>query len=567
MKDLTNTLNRLRMPTGHPTALLIGYTDGIHLDAIIVQRRAQQLHLLATSQRVLLTEQGLSELLQDFQQQTEVRPARAWLVHERMASGLLELPGGDKLQLTEEKIGNIVHWEMETLYGDQVQPWKIGSLLVALGHLDAVGREDVLQLQKQQRQRAAGVGGKIQRFGELAVAENLLSAQDVEQALQWLDDYSDHHNAISSGYQVQHGRPDVYATAISEQEKHRCMNLFEQAGVCLDGFFPVSALLPIYPKQSGGVSVCLETQTQIICADMQGTHIVNFEAVNRQDNSLPETNLKSLLHACNSATQPWYIWLQSGVQPQAGNSIAQLYGQMAETIPLPEEFIGADNALPDHLPMLAVAWNYFFPEHGVASAYVIGSPPPPPFYRKKNVQLAAVGLFVLLLMLSFDSYYHHQLDSTRQELSELNEIIRNKSKTNKQRKHDNRIYAKLESELTQLQQTYTDLQQRKQAIEVNLIERQQFMRAFLKQLIDSIDQDAVLEEINEDNWYVFQLRGWALNQAAINRFESKLTRTLQTFNMHISKTPSTLVEQGELSGAYRFDFEIVRDNFSGPHKS
>ena len=545
-------------------ARLFFYTDGFQLSAAIIASEGDRLRLLASSQSQQLTDQTLADTLLDLSTQVVQLPLYAVMLHSRMALGLLDLPVAENKALTEDKISNIVRWEMESLYGEQAPQWNIGSLLVQMGIITDLERDHILETQKQNKLRAASFGGKLPRFGEIVVSLGKLEQPRLEYYLNLQNEIQETDNSLMSGWYQSLADTALFCTAMSTQEQYRWIKLFDQNKIRIDRFYPVtgsiSALIEPEPSQ------CLiELHPGSMVFSLLENGIVQLmEIFNSVERSLMVDDVINLIRQYETRIKIIYLW---------GNHTRTeaLFEQLNHQLSMPLLFVSwPAEKLTENTPcqrqsflypLLGVAHDYFFQSlnHG-RIPYVQGMPPPPRFYQQRKWQ-AGIAISVVLLALTGTEYYFNQHVSDAEiAIEQLNKKYKTLKKNNKKLNRENKRYLKLENKMYTLEASYEQLQKQKKAIEDNLIERQKFMQAFLPILIKSIDKDVVLDNLDEESWYQFRIKGWALNLDAVNRFENALIKHLNDFNMLISKSPSSLMKNGDLAGAYQFDFKLIRNH-------
>jgi len=564
MLDLKPLLKRFKLPSTKTNfnARLFFYTDGFQLSAAVIAREGDRLNILASAQPAELTEDTLSNVLAELSTQVTQLPDRAIMLHSRMALGLLDLPISDNKQLTEDKIANIVRWEMETLHSEQAPQWSIGSLLVQMGIISETERDAVVKTQQENRHRAASLGGKLPKFGDIVISQGKLDQQTLDKYLALQNEMQQAETAVQCGWYRSDKDAPLFCAAMGATEQVRWIQLFNGLNLRIDRFYPVtgslSALIPPEPLQ--GV-LELHSNSLVYSVLEQGV-LKSMEIVNTLAKSLTVAELLRLIDQQENPLNSLYLW---GDHPRTEILFEQLQAQLDQPSTLlqwPADNLTENQKIspePFLFPLLGIAKDYFFQQlNNGRLPYVIGMPPLPKFYQQRKWQVVLALFLSLLLMFGSSFYFNSQVTQAKNELERLKDNYKTLKKTNKKIKSKNRQYSRLNKEYVQLKNSFSALQVQKKAVEVNLIERQKFMRAFLPLLIKSIDQNVVLDSLTEDNWYQFRIMGWALNLAAVSRFEKSLTRHLGVFEMIISQSPSRLLSSGELVGAYRFDFQLIR---------
>ncbi len=559
--SLLKNLKSASSSGGQQTRLFF-YSNGFQLSAAVISREGQQLKIQGYAHYPEMHEDTLSTVLSDLSAHVSKLPSHAIMLHSRMALGLLDLPISDNNQLTEDKIANIVRWEMETLYAEQAPQWNIGNLLVQIGIISDLERDAIVEIQNQHRHRAASSGGKLPRFGEIVISQGKLDQQTLEKYLALQNQIQQDDTKVQCGWYQSAPEASLFCAAMSNEEHSRWLAIFYQLKLHIDRFYPVNgSLCSLIDPTPGQCLIELHVETIVFSIIEQGA-VQSMEIVNTFDVSLNADDILARIQQLATSFSSIILW---GDHPRTDT----IFKQLSEQLELPLSFlkwpdeklscgpeVKNDNFL---YPLLGVAQDYFFQNlNNGRIPYVQGMPPPPRFYQQKKWKIISGLLLTLVLMFGTHSYFKDELEQAQKDIDHLKNNYKVLKKTNKKMKKDNAVYSKLELEFNSLKDSFTALQIQKKAVEVNLIERQKFMRELLPILIKSIDKEVVIDSLNEDSWYQFNLTGWALNLAAVSRFERALSRQLGTFNMIISKSPTSLLKTGERAGAYRFNFQLTR---------
>jgi len=143
-----------------------------------------------------------------------------------------------------------------------------------------------------------------------------------------------------------------------------------------------------------------------------------------------------------------------------------------------------------------------------------------------------------------------QLNGIKQEQEKSLNKLQKKTITNEKIEAINNEAAVLEVELIDLKATHAKLSARSNLIELVLIQRQDFAQSILPLLTNTIPNEVMLDELIEKEWYQFNIKGRALDQASIDNFNSVLSRALEPWEMYISESPS-------YANGMRYDFSFT----------
>jgi hypothetical protein len=187
------------------------------------------------------------------------------------------------------------------------------------------------------------------------------------------------------------------------------------------------------------------------------------------------------------------------------------------------------------------------------SLAINGHPPPPAIYQQKNFQFITAILVVLLSITTNEVYLNRKMSNIENENKRLTTELQNKVATNEKIETINKDVVSLEGQLSSLRKKQEELGIRNHLIESVMVKRQRFSESLLPMLGNYIPAEVILEELIEDEWYQFTVKGWALNQASIDTFNNTLSRNLGQWNMYISESPS---EFDGKSKQYNFTFVI-----------
>ena len=578
MKQLTSVLKKLRENSKKygqlitenfgqsANRLLLIESRGFGINAYLVERSGdiiELLHFVCNTH----TDPGdsLKEVCVQLKNDGYTLPKKALLISGATTTALLPLPIEDNRKLADKQMLELVRWEMEPLFTEHIAHWSIGGLLIACGYLTEPQRKQLLVELGEQKERLAGRGGRAPaRFGELGIQAGFITQAQLDECLtlheknQMIDPAIDCSWSDQSISSLNQGGLWL-CSAMSLPVRQQWLAAFEQQKVFLAG---------IYSQHHSAVS-----QLPVV-ADTQLLLVINVSLVTViqvKDNQVISTKQ----HRCSDyalSTDDIIVLLsefvEKGLQQiyYSGHhaNIKTFINELAEQTQC--EMHCLDNVLDlahrvtkpfsGDAAIMGAARHYFYKFSSLQNSVIAGNPPPPPWYKEQAVQLALV-LVALSVAVGINELHYWYTE--KQSLAEVqqNELAVEKIEgINATLNSKNTEYNKLKAKKEQLKEELMVLTNRKQGLNSVLLKRQEFVAQLLPLISRSINELIILDQVNENTWYHFEVTGWASDQLAIDKFNQELTGQLEQWSMQITNN-SSQAEDNYGTRGYQFTMSLA----------
>jgi len=549
-----------------PKRLLLIESRGFGVNAYVVERRGnifELLHFVSNAQTE--PDAGLKEICFQLKKESCALPKKALLISGAVTSALLPLPIEDDKKLANKQMLELVRWEMEPLFNEYIAHFSIGAALIACGYLTETQRKQLLLELDEQKERIAGRGGRAPiRFGELAIQAGFITQAQLDQCLilqeknQMIDpaiDCSWSEQSISSASQG----GLWLCSAINLPIRQQWLAAFKQQKIFLAGIYSqhhsAVAQLPISPDTQLllVINVSLVTIIQV-----KNNKVTATKQHRCSDYTLTNDDIIALLNTFieNGLAKIYY----SGNHAKISTLISELAGQTQC------EMHCLDNAL-DIAPrvtqtfsgdaaIIGAARHYFNNFSSQLNSAITGTPPPPPWYEVPALQAAL--LFVILCMAAGmnELHYFYTEKITTAEIQENDLAVEKIEVINAELNSKNTEYKKLKEKKGQRQEELVVLANRKQGLNSVLLKRQEFIVQLLPMISRSINELIILDQMNEQTWYHFEIIGWASDQLAIDRFNQELTEQLEQWSIEITDNSSQAQDNYGTRG-YQFTMSLA----------
>lgn len=575
-----------------PKNVLVIESTGFEVRAAIVNLHDGMLHFeQVTSDSSIIPNDVLGEVIAKIERDGLTLPDSVVVLTSYALPVLIDLPVLDDGVLGEAQLSEIIRWDMEGLINEQSTHWaRIGWLLVGRGYLSEEQRECVLAEMAAAAEQAKLEGLRIarQRFGDVALAQQFISIEQLEDCLAMQADLNVLllDNAIDFNYTDLSGNSNAnqkscLAVGMSRALRAQWLTACEKHKLRLAAIYPTcgisTAAFANTPK------VVAESQhdfEQALLSDVTvileiHSHCIIWSRIEQQ-------KLTHLIVQNISGAAPVSEQLMILAEPLLDAEVAQIWWvghgnnaitlidklQGCSSIPMKplSEWYHTHNAtlISDKMHSEGNAWfgsvgamqHYFGLVDSSAAVSIVGHPPPPPLHQRPNIQQAAAIVFLMLTVLSIESYYYWQQQSLEQRLAvnvdkaSQNDLL-NETITQKNTEAD-----KLSMELSELTAQAERLSNRKELMEVMLINRQQFVKSLLPLLANIVPDAVTFNQLVETQWYEFKLDGWATSQSAIDEFNTDLSRAIAPWSLYISDSPSEVQRDKNGLDGYHFVFTL-----------
>ena len=488
-------------------------------------------------------------------------PNKAIVICSELALTLLDLPSDPANPITDAQMQEFVRWEIELVVNEQSAPPSVIELLLHNKHLSYGDLHSAFDLFKLNNHVITPASIHQQLISNKAITQESFDAcQRLSQARTMQNEEIE---CAWSKADLEQSESDTICIGIKLDYKNQWLEAFDQHNIHLLKLCS-SQLSPAYLIED---RAALEQQQAFILLDF-GINYLSLQLISDgntlqsnyikiQDSEITADHINTAYQPFLSANNQAIYW--QGIHPAPDKIISEL--QQKIKIPLKSttcllteseqsnqiaelgsqqsavRIIGAISSLPNMgMQPLAV---------GIA-----GHPPPPPVFKQARFQLIFVVFLIMAGIGSQELYIHNELTSLEQAHQKANADLQKKTATNEKIKSINDEVAELQKELSELEETHTQLSARSYLVETIMIKRQNFSQSLLPMLESTIPNEVILESVLEEEWYQFSIEGWALDQASIDNFNSVLSRSLESWDMYISDSPSQ-------SSGKRYDFTFI----------
>jgi Tfp pilus assembly protein PilN len=491
-----------------------------------------------------------------------VLPKRAILVCNELALTLLDLPSDPENPITDLHMQEFVHWEIEQAVNEQSAPPSVIELLIHQKHLDHHDLELIYEVFKSNNQviTPALIYQELidsnaitqqsfdacQRLHQVKMTEN----EDIDCTWSRADFELSESNTICVGIKIDYKKTWL---AAFDQCDLRLLNIFSSQ------LSPAALIIDRAKLEENQDFIFLDLGVNDLSLQkVSDGNISQSNHINIQDSVISANDIYTLCQPFIDDNTIAIYW--QAIHPMAESVIAELQEKLTIPIKPSDYFLAPSDQLDKTLQ-----WS----SHKAAAARVIGAsdsllhitnrplavglaghPPPPPVFKQTRFQLAIAVFMVVTGIAIQEIYFFSKISGLEKESQALSVKLENKKETNEKIESINNEVAKLNDQLGKLREESATLSTRANLIETILIERQDFSQALLPILENTIPNEVLLTSVLENDWYQFNVKGWALTQSSIDNFNSVLSRKLEAWDMYISDSPSNV-------NAKRYDFTFI----------
>lgn len=542
------------------TAAVIGDVDGTRLE----------IEALATS-RALKFEAVAEELVAGLKAQGVSVPKQAILLTASMLPAVLELPVAANKALPAGQMLEMIRWELEPLFAQQIALWSIGSLLFGRGYLAAAQRRELLDAHQTMQAALRTRGGRAAaRFGEMAIEKGFVSREQVEECLALQEELQMTDADILIGWHPAHaawagmdpGQSVWLCAGLSPVIRMRWVGALERMGLRVLWIYPLAgASAPL--AALSGLPVALELHPLLgVCYRQKDGALAQLGYRQFTDTALSTGEALLLSQpVIRPDDRQMGVYPGQGWEPALAATLAAELKREIVTLGDGTVSLPANCAAP--AAVLAALTGGAAHALGLApaasAARLAGSRPPPPAYKRPTVWMGAAAALVLAVMAGFESisYLRQRTLTDKQQAlyirQEELEAAKNVAEQSRRAEED------AKKRLGEAQAELETISQRKDLYERTLGQRSRFMETLLDALIDLINDELLLEEVAETGWQKVEIRGFAMNVEAVYRYARTVAEDMEEFSVKLGDL-DTSEAQGPLGLlGYRFNFALLPD--------
>ncbi len=548
-------------------------TDGCSATAAVIRDvDGTRLEIEAAAvSRALKFEAVAEDLVAGIKAQGVGIPKQAILLTASMLPAVLELPVMANKPLAAGQMMNMIRWELEPLFAQQIALWSIGSLLFGRGYLDDAQRRQLLDAHRSVQAVLRTRGGRAAaRFGETAIEQGFVSREQVEECLALQEELQMtdadiligwHPSAVGPG--LDPGQSAWLCAGLSPVIKVRWVEALERAGLHVLWIYPLAgASAPL--AALSGLPVALELHPLLgICYRQKDGALTQLGY--RQFTDAPLSAGEALLltqpvlrpddrHMAVHAHRTWGPGLTELLRTELKRDIVEL-AQGPVTVPA-----GCKASAPVIAALAGGAAHTLGMVPAATAVRLAGSKPPPPVYRRPKVWMGAAAALVTMAMAGFEVDHafreralmekHRNLNNRLQELEAAKNVVEQSRRAEEDAK----------KRLAEVQAELDTLTLRQDLYERALGQRRHYLETLLDALIDLANDELILDSVTEASWQQVEIQGFALHVEAVYRYARALAEELEKFGVKLGDL-DTSETQGPLGLiGHRFSFTLLPDS-------
>ncbi len=527
--SLPGALGRFRRQIGGGgRRLLACETDGFVLRAAVVVLNEGKAVIEAWAEsRAIDLKEALSELIAALKKNTANLPRRAILMSPSVLTAMLELPLKGKAR-SEREMQELIRWEMEPLFAQQVTRWNLGTILLGRGDLDQDQREEIIL-------KSRGANAKQgARFGERAIELGMVSRTQVEEALQLQEHLQVMDDTLLCGWSAPTDGGEYtgwLCCALGKASLQRFREAFAHHHIRLDWLYPqIGPALAALSRAGDGIIPVLEIQQGMVaCVLGESGAITGMQFTQGSGDRLSVGDCLEVCHAL-LRTSMTTLWL-SGSYAEHLVLVKQLEERLDRPLkPIPVVFKNGGAPPWSAAGLLGASMHVFALEPKTRLVRVIAEPPPPPVYRRPAVWAATAALAIIFCLGALEySFYAQRRILVQEERAYLDKLAIIES--------EERRVGKQKTEAEHAEERLISLQGALKAANLRYIllhevlpARLAFVRGFMGRLGSTLSPEFALNRVTELPSGVIEIQGWALSEQAAQQFVRDLAEMMQPWS-------------------------------------
>lgn len=560
---LPPVLDSLLSRFGKPNSILVCEADGLTLRGAVLSRVEGQLHVdYIASTNAAELKHAVSEIITELRQHGW-QGKRAVLLTPAVMSALIELPVPADKPRPAIQMQELIRWELEPLMMQQSGYWAAGQILHALGYMNDEQIKEVLDRQRGKQKNGIGDGhGTIyafKRFAELAVEMGFITQLQREECLtrqDWLRADSDE---ISCGWVAQ-----VAENATEAESDGQYPWLVSGVNTALmrhwESAFAAHKveLTELYPL-SGAAAGLLEHPATTVLIEPHCEHISSMRIEDGVVTAVRmiQSGRHSLIDACLEAyhgvtpPEPPGIMLAGPCQPETtlAGDLQTMTGR--EVLQLPVLATEITHA------MQGIAHDLLLHGKTRFCGAISVQGPKPPIWKQVEARAIAAGVVMVGLVVLTEivmQVRYELVDSRYQKISAEKKtfdaaVAAVQEQIDAVKKARDEIKAK-EAELQKVMNRFD-------FFAIELPGRSAYVQNVMDELARSINDDVVINILEETPNMGLRLEGWALSEAAAQRFIQTFKDAMRPWGADVAD-PIVRAQAGRLGLlGYSLTFRLV----------
>lgn len=544
--------------------LLVLVSDGFGLLATVVDNKEGEITIVASARSSVADPvAALLEVFGRLSVSFGKLPKETILLHAHAIPSTLELAIENIDSIEPGKVQELIRWEMESVFADLVPHDNLGWLMIGLGYITEQQRDALV---KKLATENSDNKKKI-RLGDLAISEGYINRNQLEECLKVQDQLQLQDQRIKCGWSriEDTGQARWLATAVSNAIHKQWVSALQT--VSSKGAIGKTQLKSFYPFIGAGSSQLYHTYSDEIVYILE-LHRPYLALSSYRNGTLIEClvlecsgdtpQLSDIESLIDNADIPEgtdiYVTVTNSDRSLLREELEQIsrfyFRHLEREVKIPTSLAG-DVSSAEAIMIFGATANHLTKNHQMMVP-VQGANPPPPLYQRPQTKVAAAVLIFACIIGGIEAGFAWNINKIDNKLATLKDKVELQQKVKKDLSKSKQAQAKL----SQLTQELEGLVKLKQMMETVLVSRNNFMDEFLDMVVLNINDNLLIDSIIEEQWDVFVINGWSVDQASVEYFSQGLSRDLRNWDMEISENPSELERNNDGFSGYKFKFVI-----------
>lgn len=512
--------------------LLACETDGfVFRAAVVVLNEGQATIECCAESRAIDLKEAIFDVIAALKKGPADLPRRAICLSPSVVTAILELPLKGGKARSEREMQELIRWEMEPLFAQQVSRWNLGAILLGRGHLNQDEREKIILA-------SLGTAGKAgPRFGELAIELGMVTRTQVEEALQVQEHLQVMDDKLLCGWVAP---PDTgehtgwLCCAVGKESLQRFREAFAHHHIRLDWLYPqIGPSLSALSTSEGEVFPVLEIQQGMVaCVLCESGAITGMQFTQGSGERLSVGDCLEVCHAL-LRTSMATLWL-SGSYADHPVLVKQLEERLDRPVkPIPVSFKNGDAPQWSLAGLLGASMHVFAREPITRLVRVMAESPAPPVYRRPDVWAATAALAIVFYLGGLEYSFYTQRQALTQEQARYRDKL-TIIESEERRVADQKMEAEnAEARLISLKEALKAANLRYTLLHDLLPARLSFVRGFMGRLGATLSPEFALNRVVELPSGVIEIQGWALSEQAAQQFARDLAEMMQVWSFRV----------------------------------
>ena len=556
MTDILISLkNFLPALTGTQGSWLVFESDGFTLSgAVIIQEKPLPVIRAKASSRNIDFSAAVTEIVDALKKSVGKIPNRAALIAPGIVSAMLDLPVDPRSPRSDDQMQEMVRWELEPLFAQQNELWRLGAVLMGRGLITAKQRQEILV--DLELSTSAGGGRQLRRFGEIAIEKGYVDRAELDQCLLLHETLVMVDDDILCGWQPQvitdvdgTERYVWYACGMGMGQRKKWVKAFERNNIRLIWLYPMVG--SCFPALHVGEDSAQERiliaayQEQIACIRGTSRHVVSMTVESRSGQDI---TVEDCINICHEHLRPGIENINVyGIDPSVSAELSSRLERKIQTIS------------PESSGLVGVAAHLFAIAPQAHLPRVEAQDPAPPLWKNVEVRrfgaLAAVFLLVIIVEISLQierAGHVERLVMLDQKYSEDMELSRQMQGLNSEANALQKNVSKKQIRLAEISKNLS-------LAEDVLFYRQRSIPGLLRSISDVIGDEVVIDAITEakSSEGYFLIEGWSMSDTAAQLFIANLDKKLLRWDLTVSSQNLRRGQGRAGHNGYNFSFRLV----------